>query len=90
MLNSFGLGARLTDSTSDKAAWEARVLTGADTLYEEKWDVSYFLFRPQLAAAPFVPRCFCFRWLMDRFKDHREGEWGVDYRIYVCPVCAYM
>eukprot|EP00903_Cladosiphon_okamuranus_P010054 g9531.t2 len=38
VLNSYGLGYRLSNSTSDQEAYLGRVLTGAETLYKERWD----------------------------------------------------
>ena len=40
VLNSFGLGHRLTDSPADKADYLERVVDGAKTLHANRWDVS--------------------------------------------------
>lgn len=40
VLNSYGLGYRLTESESDKEDYLDRVLTGAESLHKFKWDVS--------------------------------------------------
>ncbi|CAM9689075.1 unnamed protein product, partial [Pylaiella littoralis] len=38
VLNSYGLGYRWTNSTSDKQSYLERVLAGAATLHENRWD----------------------------------------------------
>lgn len=43
VLNSFGLGYRLTDSETDKESYLERVLDGAATLHTNRWAVSLCL-----------------------------------------------